>query len=163
MHTKLVWTGHSQLSRHWCFKVDADVMHWALGLESPMVTEKFWDLIKFSLKSKPMQYSSLTYYITSITIWPSFQFFGGRVLRTNSNPKFLNLAKLSCLGVLWTKSNPKSQHLWQFSFPGGTLDATLQPSLPLHHTMCAETNQLVIQQNIIHVSFPTCEYNNEEF
>ena len=64
---ELVWTGHSQLSRCWWFKVDADVMHWAQGLESPMVTQKFWDLIKFWLKSKPTQYSSLTYYITFVT------------------------------------------------------------------------------------------------
>ena len=86
---------------------------------------------------------------------------GGGVLWANSNPNQLNSTQVYIWGVemgkgrgvLWTKSNLKSQHLWEFAFPrgwgGGTLDGTFlkclsggtfgilnqkfsQPSLPLH-------------------------------
>ena len=102
--------------------------------------------------------------------------------RTNSNLESLNRVKFSFggMGVLWTKSNPKSQPFWQFSFQGRgcgvlvNLDTTFHKYLSgalkefwaqnfhslvcsciadsLSHTMCVETNKPV-QNNV--QSLPT--------
>ena len=153
---ELAWTGHSQL-RHWWCKVDADVIALSSGTGK---SHGYWEILRFD--KIPVEIQAHAIFILDLLHHLKFSVFWGKGYSGPTQIQSSSIwASFHFWGVLWTKSNPKSPTSLTIFISRGYSGCHIAAQLAFaSHYVCWETNQLVIQQSIIHVSFPTCEYNN---